>query len=271
VTLIEAENLTYAVDTSKRLVDSVSLAVAAGEIVGLIGPNGAGKTTLLNMLAGVLAPTAGRVRWRGQDLSSVGPRERARQTGYLEQGQVCHWPLAVERVVALGRIPHRRPFVGESAGDRQAMATAMRQCDVEAFAGRGIDTLSGGERARVFLARVLAGEPRLILADEPVADLDPGHQLAVLNLLQDLARSGLSVVLVLHDLVLAGRFCQRLFLLDRGRLVAQGAPRDVLTDETVADTYKVSLARGEWNGVAYALPWQVRDTAETERRSAQRV
>lgn len=243
----------------RPVLSDVDLSVAAGECVGLIGPNGAGKSTLLSVMAGLLSPGAGTVELEGTALSGWSRPDRARRIGYLEQGATCHWPLTVERVVTLGRLPHAPPWNGEAAADRLAITRAMEQCDVAGLADRNVTALSGGERARVMLARALAGEPRLLLADEPAAGLDPYHQLQVMELLASLAADGMGVVVVLHDLTLALRHCTRLCLLDgQGRVAADGEPGRVLDSGVVENVYGIDLIRGGHHGMPYALPWQRR-------------
>lgn len=233
----------------------VSIAVPPGAVVGLIGPNGSGKTTLLGALAGLTARQAGAVSVDGAALEALSPEERARRIGYLEQNPTAYWPLAVERVVMLGRTPHRAAFRGESDADRAAVERALERCDAAAFRGRAVTTLSGGERARVMLARVLAGAPGILLADEPVAGLDPYHQLQVMELLRTLAAEGMAVAVVLHDLALAVRFCDRLVLLERGSVAAAGPPDSVLADGVAERVFGVTLLRGP----GWAIPWDRRE------------
>lgn len=233
----------------------VSAAAEAGALVGLIGPNGSGKSTLLNALAGLLAPTQGRVTLDGRPLADYPAQERAKRVGYMEQTPTVHWPVTVARLVALGRTPHRAAFAAESDADRAAVAAALTRADVAAFGDRPATALSGGERARVMLARVLAGEPSTLLADEPAAGLDPYHQLQVMELLRDLAREGRAVMVVLHDLTLAMRFCDRLILLERGRVAAEGDPAAVLADPAAERVFAVNLRRGD----GWVLPWTRRD------------
>lgn len=255
MTRIEAEGLGVRLGGAEVLT-GVSVAAAAGEVVGLIGPNGSGKTTLLGALAGLTVPEAGGVSVDGTAIAALSPTERARRIGYLEQNPVAHWPLAVERVAMLGRTPHRAAFQGETDGDRRIVARALERCGVAGFAGRAVNTLSGGERARVMLARALAGEPRILLADEPVAGLDPYHQLQVMELLRELSREGIAVVVVLHDLSLAVRFCDRLCLLEHGRVAASGEPSVVFDDGTAERVFAVDLRRGD----GWAIPWRRRGT-----------
>jgi len=243
------------------LFDGVDLAMRAGEMVGLIGPNGSGKTTLLRVLANLRAPEGGRVHYGGRTAAEIGRRELARRIAYLAQGGGVHWPMRVETLVALGRLPHRRPFRGHDAADRDAIERAMAAADVVEFRGRTLSEVSGGERMRILLARALAVEAAMLLADEPIAALDPLHQLQVMTLLRATAHAGRGVTVVLHDLALAARFCDRLVLLAGGGILAEGAPMAVLTDNNIVQAYGVDVARGEYDGVPFLLPWRQSETS----------
>lgn len=230
-------------------VTDISLRLEPGALVGIIGPNGAGKSTLIRAMLGLVKHAAGSVSIDGSDLALLTRREVARQIAYLPQGQTLHWPLSVERLVALGRMPHMGPLSRVSARDEAAIDDALRRADALHLKGRTATELSGGERARVMLARALAvGAPGLI-ADEPLAALDPGHQIDVMDLLKAEARAGSLVITVLHDLGMAVRYCDRLVLMDRGRIVADGKPLDVLTEQTLASVYGISACiepDGDW-------------------------
>jgi iron complex transport system ATP-binding protein len=250
VSELRAEAISFRYGAPPVLHD-VSASVATGEVVGLIGPNGAGKTSLLRLMASLLTPASGEVRWGGRLLASIPALERARLLAYLAQGSPAHWPLAVERVVELGRIPHRAWWQGLSIDDRAAIDQAISRADIQHLKGRLVTTLSGGERARVMLARVFATQPSVILADEPVASLDPFHQLQVMGALREHAMGGGAVVVVLHDLNLAARFCDRLVLLDSGRIAAQGPVWEVLRDPVLAAAFSVSVEVLEQRGLAW--------------------
>ena len=252
--LLEADQIRVAL-AGRPVVNGVGLRVAAGQMLALLGPNGAGKTTLLAALAG-LRPFQGEIRIQGRSLAHLNRRERARTLAYLPQGQTAHWPLTVRRLVELGRLPHQASWHPPAATDRLAVESVLERTGIAALAERPFDTLSGGERARALLARVLAVEAPLVLADEPVASLDPYHQLRVMELLRDHADTGAAVIVVLHDLTLAARFCDELVLLRDGMLVASGAPQSVLTTHHLTDTYRVTALQGEYESQRYVLPWQ---------------
>ena len=220
------------------IVDGAALDLRAGELTVLIGPNGAGKTTLMRALAG-LVPAEGRIDIEGKPIASLTVRDRARRIAYLPQGHVFHWPMPVAAVVALGRYAYGDAFSSITDADRRAVEKALAATDTEGFANRAVTTLSGGERARVALARALACEAPILLADEPTVSLDPRHQLVVMGLLARAAHDGGAVLAIGHDLAMAARFADRIVIMDRGQLVADGAPREVLTAERIAAVFGV--------------------------------
>jgi iron complex transport system ATP-binding protein len=224
----------------RSVVSEVSANLEAGALIGVIGPNGAGKSTLVRGLMGLVPIAGGAIRIDGALVEVIGRQDMARRLAYLPQGQELHWPLSVERLVALGRLPHLAPFSRMAEADGMAIETAMQRADVVHLRHRNALELSGGERARAMLARALAVGARGLIVDEPLASLDPGHQIDVMELLVREARSGALVVAVLHDLTMAARYCDRLLLVDKGKLVADGAPAEVLTPSRLADTYGIS-------------------------------
>ncbi len=240
----------------RRVLDGVAMTLAAGEVVGLIGPNGAGKTTLLRVLAGLAAPESGEIALFGRPMAAFGRAERARGVAYLAQNGTAHWAVTVETLVGLGRLPHGGPWKGTPsvAADRAAVARAFSDCDLAGLAGRPLNRLSGGERARALLARALAAEPRVLLADEPVAGLDPAHALDVMAVLRARAAAGAGVIAVLHDLTTAARHCDRLVLLAEGRVLAAGPPGAVLEDDVLARAYGVRVHRGTAEGLPFVVP-----------------
>jgi iron complex transport system ATP-binding protein len=215
-----------------------SFELPTGAVVGLIGPNGAGKTTLLRALAG-LTSGPGQTLLGGRPLSELPATLRARRLAYLPAEREAGWPMRARDVVALGRMP----FGGVDDG---AIERALQLTDALAFADRRVDLLSTGERARVLLARALAGRPDWLLLDEPTANLDAHHQLAMLDVLRGEAARGAGVLVTLHDLALAERWCDRLLLLDGGRLVADGAPAEVLSATLLRDIFHVQRGSHGW-------------------------
>jgi iron complex transport system ATP-binding protein len=224
----------------------IDLALEPACLTVVVGPNGAGKTTLLRALAGLLAPASGAVRLDDAPLATLPRGERARRIALLPQGGAVAWPLPVRDVVGLGRLPHgESPETLPEAG-RRAVAAAIRDVGLQGFEDRPVTRISGGERARVLLARALATEAAVLLADEPVAALDPRHQLLALDVLRSRAAARATVVAVMHDLALAARFADRIALIHAGRLAAYGDPAAVLTEEALARFFGIeALVRTE--------------------------
>ncbi|MGB3797355.1 MAG: ABC transporter ATP-binding protein [Alteraurantiacibacter sp.] len=222
-----AQNLSIA----NRLAD-VTTTLEAGTITAICGPNGAGKSTLLSAMAGLLGPDAGRITLDAKPLADLHPRKRAQAIGYLPQSAEVAWDVSVTNLVQLGRLPH-----GDTG--KFPIASALAAASLSDFADRPVSTLSGGERARALLARVLAGEPRWILADEPLAALDIGHQLGLLRVLRAEADRGTGVVLVLHDLAQAMNHADRVVVLNNGRLKADSASEEALSQDTIENVWGV--------------------------------
>jgi iron complex transport system ATP-binding protein len=244
------------VSLAGRLVlKDISLSLSSGHLVALVGPNGAGKTTLLRALAG-LVPSDGAIHVGGDALSSLTLRERARRFAYLPQGHIMHWPLSARDIVALGRYPHGATDPARlTPGDTEAVLRAMQAADVVEFGGRRVTELSGGERSRVALARVLAVEAPVILADEPTSSLDPRHQIDVMKTLRAAADKGVLVIVVTHDLGLAARFADMVLVLADGHLVSQGAPAQALSERVMGDVFRISAYRAEYRREAVIVPW----------------
>jgi iron complex transport system ATP-binding protein len=237
------------------VLSDISLALSSGHLVALVGPNGAGKTTLLRALAGLL-PSDGAIHIRGEALSALGLRERARRFAYLPQGHMVHWPLPARDVVALGRYPHGATDPARlSVKDAEAVLRAMQAADVMEFSERPVTELSGGERSRVALARVLAVEAPVILADEPTSSLDPRHQLAVMQTLRAAADKSALVIVVTHDLGLAARFADTVLVLSEGRLVSNGAPDQALSKQVIAEVFRITAYRAEYQRATVTVPW----------------
>jgi iron complex transport system ATP-binding protein len=224
----------------RTVLTGVSAAFRPGRVTVIVGPNGVGKSSLVRAAAGLLSPATGRICIGADDVLALDPRQRARLIGYLPQDAGVHWNVTASDVVALGRLPHRSPFAAPSSQDRAAVARALALTDTTVFVDRPIHTLSGGERARVLFARVLAGCPRWLIADEPLASLDPAHQFALLGLARGAADDGAGVILVLHDLAHAARIADDVVILYEGTVAAFGPVEDVLTPAAIATVFGVA-------------------------------
>jgi iron complex transport system ATP-binding protein len=239
----------------RDVVRGVTAGVAERELVVIIGPNGAGKTTLLRAMAGLVAPRAGRVRCRGLDPAKVARREIARELAYLPQIYELAFPFIVEEVVLLGRYAHQRGLGLASEADLAAARSAMEACDIAPLAARRFDELSGGEARRVILAQALCQGARCLLLDEPTAGLDPAHARSVFEMLRAQCDAGAAAVVVTHDLDLALRYGQTLWLVAGGRLAARGAPADVLASAATRDAFGLAIHVGELpSGARFAVP-----------------
>ncbi len=223
----------------RSILEGIDLEVHAGEVIALVGPNGAGKSTLLSILAGDQHPDAGSVELMGRSIGTYRPLELARRRAVLSQANVVSFPFRVIEIVQMGRSPWNR--TAELADDQQAVLDAIQATDIEHLLGRRFTTLSGGEQARVSLARVLAQRTPVIFLDEPTAALDLRHQEDVMRLARELAAQGRAVVVVVHDLSLAGAYADRIALLDGGRLDAVGTPTEVMTADRVGRVYGLDV------------------------------
>jgi len=227
----------------RTVLDGLSLSVAPGEVVGLLGPNGSGKTTAARALLGLVPLVRGAAEIFRTPVAQLDPRTRARRAAYLPQARPIAWPVAVEDAVALGRFAHGAVPGRLGARDRTAVDRAIARAGLTGYERRAVSSLSGGERARVHLARALAAEAPAMIADEPTAALDPAYALAMLEALAADATEGTAVLVVLHDLDLALQFCTRVILLREGRFAGEGPPADILTPETVRAVYGVRATR----------------------------
>lgn len=236
-----------------EIVRGANLSLHRNEFTVLLGPNGAGKTTLMRALAGLL-PAEGAIMIEGRNLATLSALARARRIAYLPQGNVFHWPMPVEEIVRLGRYPHGDSLSMPAASDIAAVRRAMAATSIEALAGRRVTSLSGGERARVALARALATEAAILLADEPTVSLDVRHQLIVMQLLRDVARAGGAVLAVVHDLALAARFADSVLVMHKGGIAASGEPGSVLTPALVADIFGIESELMDFAGRKIPLP-----------------
>jgi iron complex transport system ATP-binding protein len=241
--MLEARSLSLRLGETQAL-DGVDAGFAPGRVTAVLGPNGAGKSSLLACLAGLRQPDKGEVLLGGVPRGRMDRRDLARRIGFLPQTADVHWDIDVETLVSLGRFPHRGRW-GNAAADRAAIAAAMAATDIAGLSQRVVNTLSGGERSRALLARVLAGTPEWLLADEPLASLDPAHQIDVLDCLRSAAGGGAGVVVVLHDLNHAARVADAIVLMAGGRILAHGPPDAVLTPPLIAAAYGVDAQIGQ--------------------------
>lgn len=224
---------------AKRLVDDVSMTVRSGELVAIIGENGAGKSSLMRCMAGYVRSSSGVVTVDGHDVMGMASRRRAQAIGWLPQAMPLAWPVKVRDAVAIGRFAHGGLPERLSVADAAAVERVLVACDLIELAERSTAHLSGGEIARVHLARTMVGEATVLLADEPVAALDPRHRLAVMRLLRAEADAGTAVAMVLHDLGLAGRFADRIVGMKDGRVLVEGPPAEVVTREWISALFGV--------------------------------
>ncbi|QGM20995.1 ATP-binding cassette domain-containing protein [Spiribacter sp. 2438] len=218
---------------NRSVLEGADLSIGSGELVGLIGPNGIGKTTLMRAALGLLPATG------YSSLAAMSAAERARTVAWMPQDRTIAWPISVEALVMLGRLPHRPLGLAPASVDRAAVKKALAAVDLEGFEHRRATRLSGGERTRALIARALAQETPLVMADEPTAGLDPAHQISAMEGFAGLARAGGAVLLSIHDLGLAARHCTRLVLLGEGRVMADGPPASVLTTDHLARIFNI--------------------------------
>ena len=238
---ISTQDLSYEIE-GNILLDGVTMHADRGQLVGLIGPNGAGKSTLLRNISGILKSRYGTVQLDGTDITEQSTREVATALALVPQIAPYTYGFTSIELVLMGRYPHLGRFQIEGREDDRIARDAMALTETEEFADRTLDTLSGGERQRVFVARALAQQPRVLLMDEPTANLDVLHQLKVLGLVRQLVDDGLTAVAAIHDLNMAARYCDKLVLLNKGHLLAEGSPEEVLTPETIESAFGVKSA-----------------------------
>jgi iron complex transport system ATP-binding protein len=223
----------------KAVIRNLSLATRQGDFLGIIGPNGSGKTTLLRLMSRVLAPQGGVIRLEGRDITGISLKEFCRKVAFVAQDTTINFPFTVLEIALMARIPHLKRLQAEGKKDYEIAESCLAMTDTAALKGKIINELSSGERQRVIIAKALAQEPGLLLLDEPTSHLDIAHQIQIMDLLKKLNRqNNLTIVMVLHDLNLAGEYCNRIALLDNGRLYKEGAPEEVLTYQNIEAVYK---------------------------------
>jgi iron complex transport system ATP-binding protein len=243
---LEARDLAVRYGNAGLALDGVSCGVSGGRFLAVVGPNGSGKTTLVRALSGLVRLERGEVRVEGTPVLQWTRRALARVLAVVPQGEDIAFPLRVEETVMLGRYARLGPFAAPGAADRAAVGDALARCDVAAFAGRTIDSLSGGEWQRVRLARALAQEPRILVLDEPTTSLDVRHEMELFELVRRLVDGGLAGLVITHHINLAARFADRMILLSAGRVAAEGSPTEVLRRETLREVFEWPVAVTTW-------------------------
>ena len=222
-----------------EIIRDFSCTVNPGDFIGFIGPNGSGKTTLLRLLSRALAFAKGNIFFKGQPVSSIGLKAFARKAAFVPQETAVNFPFTVAEIVLLGRIPHLKRMHSETRNDIQIAEHAMELTDTLHLKEKNITEISLGERQRVIIAKAIAQQPELLFLDEPTAHLDIGHQIQILDLLKRLNRDqGLTIIMAIHDLNLAGAYCNRMVLLSRGKVFKEGHPKAVLTYQNIEAVYK---------------------------------
>ena len=257
--ILEAKNISLELG-NRTVLDDISMASKPGKLIGLIGPNGAGKSTFLRVMGGLKAPSSGHVELDKVLLNEIKANERARKIAYLPQEHIVNWPISVYDLVAMGRLPFVHPLAALDQRSKAAIEQALAAMSVENLVNRSALELSGGELARVLLARALAQTPQILLADEPTAGLDPAHKLHLLSHLAKTSTSGMSIIIVLHDLSMAARFCDHLVLLQKGRVYKAGTPDEVLTKKALREVYHIKVHIDEVRGHKVILPLNVEET-----------
>jgi iron complex transport system ATP-binding protein len=262
--IVEAEGLVVRYGGAARpALDGVSCRVAAGELVAVAGPNGSGKTTLVRAVTALVPLAQGAVRVQGRDLGAWRRVDLARVLGVVPQREDIVFPLRVDEAVMLGRYARLGPFGAPGPADREAVRSALVRCDAEELASRSTDTLSGGEWQRVRVARALAQQPAALVLDEPTASLDVRHEMEILELIRGLVDHGLAGLVITHQLNLAARYADRMVLLDQGRVVAEGTPREVLRRETLSSVFRWPVAVTTWcDGSPQVVPLRPGEVAE---------
>lgn len=237
--MLKINNISFSYGQDKKILDDISLDVSQGDVLGILGINGAGKTTFIKCINNIFSPDFGTVKINGKDISSMTSKEIAQLIAYVPQYNGTFFNINVLDTVMMGRLP----YAGRSYSkkDREIVYNILKKMNLEKFAFRSISEMSGGERQRVFIARALAQQPKIIILDEPTSSLDLHNQLFILKIIEDLAkRDNLTIIMIIHDLNLASMFCSKLVMLKEGKIFAQGNSVDVLTEENISKVYKVS-------------------------------
>ncbi|MEH7385072.1 ABC transporter ATP-binding protein [Bacillus sp. JJ1521] len=232
---LQVENINFSLD-EKQIIEDMNLYVSEGEFVGIIGPNGSGKSTLLKNIYRALKPDSGVVFLDGENITKMNPKTAAKKIGVVGQENVVPFDFKVEEIIAMGRSPYKGFFDGDSKQDKEIVANAIQQIGMSQMGKRNFSNLSGGEKQRVLLGRVLAQQTELLLLDEPTNHLDIQHQLQIFDLIKGL---GVTVLSAIHDLNLAAIYCDRLYVVKDGRMLMAGTPEEVLRPESIYEIFGV--------------------------------
>ncbi|MEM2136298.1 MAG: ABC transporter ATP-binding protein [Candidatus Jordarchaeaceae archaeon] len=236
--IIKVKDLVYSYD-SVRALDGLTFEIYRGEFVGLVGPNGSGKTTLLKCLSKLYTPQEGSIELDGHDLRRLSQLEGARIYAVVPSEFTMDMNISITDAVLLGRYPYLEGLWWENERDEEIALEAMEKLNVLDFGSRKLGELSSGEKQRVLIAKALAQEAKVLLIDEPVAHLDLGYQMEIMEMLKSLARDGVTIIAAMHELNLAVKYCDKLIVLDKGRVVACGKPKDIVTQKLIEDVYGV--------------------------------
>jgi len=237
---IEATGIKFSYNT-KKVINDVTLSLSEGEFLGIIGPNGAGKSTILRLLCHILKPKSGRIMVFEKDIQMIGHKELAQQIGFVPQETHFALNFSVEEIILMGRYPYLGIFQREAKKDIEIVEYALKRAQIWEFRKRPINSLSSGERQLVVISRTLAQNPKILLLDEPTSHLDLHHQFVIMELLKNLNREGISIVIVNHDLNLASLYCQRLVLMHHGCIQAQGSPQSLINAKTIKEVYQTEV------------------------------
>ena len=238
---IQLNNISYEV-SRKTIISEFNMNLSTGEFVGIIGPNGAGKSTLLKLITSIIKPSTGNILLNDLDISEYKPKELNKIISYLPQNISYNFPFKVLELVLMGRYPHLGRLQNENSNDIEIANKSLQLVDMESFEERNILNLSGGEQQRVSIARVLSQNSDFIFLDEPISSLDINHQLSILKLLRSKSDQGKGVYAVLHDIRLAFDYCKKVIIMDKGQVVAEGTPEDILNEELISSVFKVKTS-----------------------------
>lgn len=252
--ILSVERVAYRYRRAQSVLEDISLSLMPGEFVGILGRNGAGKSTLLRIMAGLVMPSNGEVRLKGQPMDGLSPREIARTLAYVPQQKSDHFAYQVRELVAMGRVPHRGVLTRLNDEDNHLVDEALSRLDIAALAQRPVTSLSGGERQRVNIARALVQQAELLLLDEPMAGLDPGSQSRLLKLLDSLASEGRTIVMTSHYPEELFAHASRALILDQKGVLADGSPDDVIDAERMSTLYQVALGQVDDEGRRFFYP-----------------